>query len=351
MRRRRGITASKNALHASRLPVILLSWCSALTAVRQRDVDGARALPSSPGPGVMLSTFCSELTGLLCLNEAELAARRAVEGQGAKAHAHLLLHYQKKADGYFTSELFQTHVRDVIGVMKWKECLKGKEIWLVFDNSRVHDAMCPGGLYAQHMRLNDGSKTQPDMRETTWTDKDGTVHTQIFTVPGPDGGPAVKKGALHACRERGLVASDGNPGLAECRRLLAEQPDFKAQKTAVEVILEGHDDYRVLFTPQFHPELNPIEHVWAAMKREMRARWGVDRLNKREGTGLSLDERVMNALGNVDVGTVQRYCRHSRVLAYLYQRGATGPLARFAAKWYTSHRPAATKSLLEALPL
>jgi hypothetical protein len=145
MRRRRGITASKNALHASRLPVILLSWCSALTAVRQRDGDGARALPSSPGPGVMLSTFCSELTGLLCLNEAELAARRAVEGQGAKAHAHLLLHYQKKADGYFTSELFQTHVRDVIGVMKWKECLKGKEIWLVFDNSRVHDAMCPGG--------------------------------------------------------------------------------------------------------------------------------------------------------------------------------------------------------------
>ena len=141
LRRRRGITASKNALHASRLPVILLSWCSALTAVR-RDGDGARALPSSPGPGVMLSTFCSELTGLLCLNEAELAARRAVEGQGAKAHAHLLLHYQKKADGYFTSELFQTHVRDVIGVMKWKECLKGKEIWLVFDNSRVHDAMC-----------------------------------------------------------------------------------------------------------------------------------------------------------------------------------------------------------------
>ena len=32
----------------------------------------------------------------------------------------------------------------------------------------------------------------------------------------------------------------------------------------------------------------------------------------------------------------------------MYQRGATGPLARFAAKWYTSHRPAATKSLLEA---
>ena len=72
---------------------------------------------------------------------------------------------------------------------------------------------------------------------------------------------------------RARACGDGNPGLAECRRLLAEQPDFKAQKTAVEAILEGHDDYRVLFTPKFHPELNSIEHVWAAMKREMRARW------------------------------------------------------------------------------
>ena len=49
------------------------------------------------------------------------------------------------------------------------------------------------------------------------------------------------------------------------RKTLGEFDDFKGEKSMIERILleEGHNP---CFFPKFHPELNPIERVWAQLK-------------------------------------------------------------------------------------
>ena len=50
------------------------------------------------------------------------------------------------------------------------------------------------------------------------------------------------------------------------RQTLAEHSDFKDEKSMIEHMLmdKGHVP---CFLPKFHPELNPIERVWAQLKR------------------------------------------------------------------------------------
>lgn len=61
---------------------------------------------------------------------------------------------------------------------------------------------------------------------------------------------------------------DDNNRPADCcmQRALECQPDFKAEKPLLQVLIEkrGHI---CLFLPKFHCELNPIEMVWAQIKR------------------------------------------------------------------------------------
>ena len=53
-------------------------------------------------------------------------------------------------------------------------------------------------------------------------------------------------------------------------KILQEKRDFKFQKTRVEelILKRGH---RVMFIPNFHCKINPIERVWCHAKRYTRA--------------------------------------------------------------------------------
>lgn len=58
------------------------------------------------------------------------------------------------------------------------------------------------------------------------------------------------------------------------RHFLSQQPDFFTQKCEIEELInDWHShQYRVLFYPKFHCELNHIEHFWAHAKRYARDR-------------------------------------------------------------------------------
>ena len=113
------------------------------------------------------------------------------------------------------------------------------------------------------------------------------------------------------------------------RQIISLQPDFLAQKSALEeLILEaGH---KCIFYPKFHCELNFIEQYWGAAKRYAR--------DKCDYSWVGLQNTVPIALESVNTVTIRRFARKTWRYMDLYRKGITGKLAEYAVKKYKSHR-------------
>ena len=55
------------------------------------------------------------------------------------------------------------------------------------------------------------------------------------------------------------------------RAILGSHLDFKNEKSTVEHFLTEDRKHITYFLPKYHPELNPIERVWAQAKRYTKA--------------------------------------------------------------------------------
>ena len=120
-------------------------------------------------------------------------------------------------------------------------------------HSSCHAAMADDALDANKMNVNPGGK-QRKMRDTTWQGKDQKM---CFVL-------GILKGMRQVLQER-EVNTDGMNG-DEMRKILAGMDDFKNEKSLVKHYLI-HKGHITVFLPKFHPELNPIERVWAQLKR------------------------------------------------------------------------------------
>jgi transposase len=123
----------------------------------------------------------------------------------------------------------------------------------------------PGGKQA---RMHDG-----------WYIHDGQKCTQLMVFPSdhPEH-PNEPKAIKAVLKERGLYRSDLRGKCKKCqsgsthccnKRILENQPNFKAQKSLVQEIIEeaGH---LCIFLPKFHCELNFIEFFWGQVKKYLR---------------------------------------------------------------------------------
>ena len=82
----------------------------------------------------------------------------------------------------------------------------------------------------------------------------------------------LKRGTEAVLRERGLIAQgEKAPNADVCAQMLQSQPDFVEEVPKIELEMEMHG-HKVLWNPKYHAELNPIEMMWGAMKRYMRAK-------------------------------------------------------------------------------
>ncbi|CAB4417188.1 unnamed protein product [Rhizophagus irregularis] len=175
-------------------------------------------------------------------------------------------------------------------------------------------------------------------REGYWTSEH--LIDQYQSMVNENGEP---KGMKQVLIERGLWKNGLNADCQLCkdkvdditridccaRRIISLQPDFLAQKSALEeAILEaGH---LCIFYPKFHCELNFIERYWGAAKRYAR--------ENCDYSWSSLQRVVPVALESVDTIMIRKFARKAWRYMDLYRNGITGKLAEYAAKKYKSHR-------------
>ena len=160
------------------------------------------------------------------------------------------------------------------------------------------------------------------MRDTVWQ---GRVQTMNYAL-------GVPKGMRVILQKRGVNTSRmvGD----QMREILAEMDDFKDEKSLIEHYLTERGHIPV-FLPKFHPELNPIERVWAQLKRYTKAHC--------KYTLPSLRRNIPDAYDSVTLENIQNHSWKVRHFMYCYLEGLIpgqeldSPLKKFkiAAK---SHR-------------
>ena len=110
-------------------------------------------------------------------------------------------------------------------------------------------------LDVSKMNVDPGRK-QRIMRDGFW---DGKIQHMNYAI----GIPKVLRVILE---ERGIDTKGMN--LDQMREILRGHEGFKNKKSLIEGEEKKHIVY---FFPKFHPELNPIERVWAQSKKYTRA--------------------------------------------------------------------------------
>ena len=120
-----------------------------------------------------------------------------------------------------------------------------------------HTAKAQDTLETSKMNVNPGGK-QKVMRDTVWA---GKVQKMNYAL-------GISKGMRVVLEERGVRTQTLNAD--QMRTILSQREDSKNEKSLVEHFLESRG-HTAIFLPKFHPELNPIERVWAQSKRYTKA--------------------------------------------------------------------------------
>jgi hypothetical protein len=209
----------------------------------------------------------------------------------------------------------------------------------LFDNATSHSAYTKDALRASAMNLRPGggqAKLWPSINSLT---------REIQPMVMADGSP---KGLQMVLEERGIWRPrlrvqcrrpDGkknklclNGGSCCARALIANEPDFKAQRSRLEeeVELKGH---LVCFFPKYHCELNFIEYYWGAAKRYARRRCGY--------TIRALRNMVPECLNSVKPTLIWKYWARTERMMRAYREGiayGTPDFKEKVTKTYRSHR-------------
>ena len=98
------------------------------------------------------------------------------------------------------------------------------------------------------------------------------------------------------------------------RETLAEHSDFRYEKRVVECMLIDRV-HIPCFLPKFHPELTPIERVWAQLKRYTRAHCKYSFPSLQKNIPLSYD--------SVTVENIRNHFRKVRYYMFCYLEGLT----------------------------
>ena len=203
-----------------------------------------------------------------------------------------------------------------IAEIKYPKADGWKWVW-IFDQSSCHTAMAEDALNVMKMNVGPGGK-QPKMHDTVWA---GEVQKMCYNL-------GITKGMKKVLEERGINTTSLRK--EDMQMILRNHEDFRNEKPRIVTFLEqkGHT---ALFLPKFHPELNPIERVWAQSKVYTKAQC--------KYTFPSLRLTILIGLDTVTVDNIKNYHRKARDYMFAYFQGfVAGPKLEDQVKLYKSHR-------------
>jgi len=189
-------------------------------------------------------------------------------------------------DGYWTCDNMIAQMEDLT-IPLFERRYPGHQAVFFFDNATNHAAYAEDALRTENLNLGPGGE-QPPLRLGF---NPSTQQPQSM-----QDSQGVPKGMKKILEERGLWRTNlrahckinnpkpgaktkriDNPGCLRptdgrhccARAILFSQPDFAAQKSRLEEVIEkaGH---LVMFYPKFHCEMNWIEYYWGSCKRYAR---------------------------------------------------------------------------------
>ena len=279
--------------------------------------------PKSKGSGIMVSDFVDERHGYLALTNEEYE-QASKDDPAIRKKARRLLAYGENREGYWTCEKFIQQLEEAVKICEYKYPKADGWRWIwIFDQSSCHTAMAEDALDVSRMNVGPGGK-QPKMRDTVWA---GKPQKMCFVI-------GVPKGMKIVLEERGINTSSLLK--EDMQQILRNHEDFRNEMPRIVHFLEerGHV---ALFLPKFHPELNPIERVWAQSKVYTKAHC--------KYTFPSLRNTIPIGLDTVTLENIQKYHRKARDYMFAYFQGfVAGPKLEEQVKLYKSHRRVGTNS-------
>ena len=273
--------------------------------VTQWGVKGQKMIkPKSRGAGIMVSDFIEEHNGLLALSDEEYNTAKE-SNPNIRPYAREFLEIGESHEGYWTQDRFVAQMTRAIQLaeLKYPKADGWRHVW-VFEHSSCHAAMADDALDASKMNVKPGGK-QRIMRDMIW---DGRSQ-RMYVVRG---GVKVAKGMKVVFEERGVSTIGMNAD--QMRETIAGHFDFKNEKNMIEHLLI-HNGHIPCFLPKFHPELNPIERVWAQLKRFTKAHC--------KYTLPSLQKNIPLSYDSVSLDNIQNHFRKVRHYMFCYLEGLT----------------------------
>ena len=226
-----------------------------------------------------------------------------------------------------------------LAIPVFESAFPGCQALFLFDNATSHSVYSSDVLRACMMNLLPGGG-QAVLRPGR-----NSMTRAIQPMVMVDGTP---KGLQMVLQERGLWRHklrvqcrkpDGkknklclNGGTCCARALIAQEPDFKAQKSRLEEEVEAKG-HLVYFFRKYHCELNFIEYYWGAAKRYARRRCGYNIWGLRK--------MVPECLNSVKPVLIWKFWARTERMMRAYREGyayGTADFKEMVTKTYRSHR-------------